>query len=308
VPKLPLLQTLRERRRDVLAFANDDFENARRVKFYWEIIADNLSKAGWSRGYGIGLAICSACLIAGSAVGGWDKDKENFDPRIAWKDDIQKIVSEDYHHAKQYHWNKRDGFTTAPLDLLRDVQAHESQNVRALQDKYGSIWKFTMSPFGEAYGRDQATLNNQRVVERCKESPSKYCHDAGTACCELGLLEPLRSRIRTALELCIASRGGGSASLMLSNLVPAEVERILLQLYVSKTAAFEAPKEMDEADFRQKLRAKVFYQWEGQPLPDDPDFDAALNLFRSAEETGVNGNPMDQKQRTIFRNEILKYL
>jgi hypothetical protein len=33
-----------------LAFANDDFENARRVKYYWEIIADNLSKAGWSWG------------------------------------------------------------------------------------------------------------------------------------------------------------------------------------------------------------------------------------------------------------------
>jgi hypothetical protein len=28
-----------------VAFANDDFENARRVKYYWEIIADNLSKA-----------------------------------------------------------------------------------------------------------------------------------------------------------------------------------------------------------------------------------------------------------------------
>jgi hypothetical protein len=27
------------------AFANDDLENARRVKYYWEIIADNLSKA-----------------------------------------------------------------------------------------------------------------------------------------------------------------------------------------------------------------------------------------------------------------------
>ena len=33
-----------------MAFANDDFENARRVKYYWEIIADNLSKAGWSWG------------------------------------------------------------------------------------------------------------------------------------------------------------------------------------------------------------------------------------------------------------------
>jgi hypothetical protein len=31
-----------------VAFANDDFENARRVKYYWEIIADNLSKADWS--------------------------------------------------------------------------------------------------------------------------------------------------------------------------------------------------------------------------------------------------------------------
>jgi len=33
-----------------VAFANDDFENARRVKYYWEIIADNLKKAGWSLG------------------------------------------------------------------------------------------------------------------------------------------------------------------------------------------------------------------------------------------------------------------
>ena len=33
------------------AFANDDFENARRVKYYWEIIADILSKAGWSWGW-----------------------------------------------------------------------------------------------------------------------------------------------------------------------------------------------------------------------------------------------------------------
>ena len=33
-----------------MAFANDDFENARRVKYYWEIIADNLSKAGLSWG------------------------------------------------------------------------------------------------------------------------------------------------------------------------------------------------------------------------------------------------------------------
>ena len=33
-----------------MAFANDDFENARRVK-YWEIIADRLSKAGWSWGW-----------------------------------------------------------------------------------------------------------------------------------------------------------------------------------------------------------------------------------------------------------------
>ena len=32
-----------------MAFANDDFENARRVK-YWELIADNLSKADWSWG------------------------------------------------------------------------------------------------------------------------------------------------------------------------------------------------------------------------------------------------------------------
>jgi len=34
-----------------VAFANDDFENARRVKYYWEIIADSLSKAGWSLGW-----------------------------------------------------------------------------------------------------------------------------------------------------------------------------------------------------------------------------------------------------------------
>ena len=34
-----------------MAFANDDFENARRVKYYWEIIADNLKKRGWSYGY-----------------------------------------------------------------------------------------------------------------------------------------------------------------------------------------------------------------------------------------------------------------
>jgi hypothetical protein len=34
-----------------VAFVNDDFENARRVKYYWEIIADNLKKAGWSYGY-----------------------------------------------------------------------------------------------------------------------------------------------------------------------------------------------------------------------------------------------------------------
>jgi hypothetical protein len=33
-----------------VAFANDDFENARRLKCYWEIIADNLSKAGSSWG------------------------------------------------------------------------------------------------------------------------------------------------------------------------------------------------------------------------------------------------------------------
>jgi len=32
-----------------VAFANDVFENARRVK-HWEIIADNLSTSGWSRG------------------------------------------------------------------------------------------------------------------------------------------------------------------------------------------------------------------------------------------------------------------
>jgi hypothetical protein len=34
-----------------VAFANDYFENARRVKYYWEIIADNLKKRGWSLGY-----------------------------------------------------------------------------------------------------------------------------------------------------------------------------------------------------------------------------------------------------------------
>ncbi len=33
-----------------VAFANHDFENARRVKYYWEIIADNRSKSGWSLG------------------------------------------------------------------------------------------------------------------------------------------------------------------------------------------------------------------------------------------------------------------
>jgi hypothetical protein len=33
-----------------VAFVNDDFENARRVK-YWEIIADRVSKAGWSLGW-----------------------------------------------------------------------------------------------------------------------------------------------------------------------------------------------------------------------------------------------------------------
>jgi hypothetical protein len=33
-----------------VAFANDDFENARRMKYYWEIIADRLSKVGWSWG------------------------------------------------------------------------------------------------------------------------------------------------------------------------------------------------------------------------------------------------------------------
>ena len=34
-----------------MAFANDDFENARRVKYYWEIVADNLKKRGWSLGW-----------------------------------------------------------------------------------------------------------------------------------------------------------------------------------------------------------------------------------------------------------------
>jgi hypothetical protein len=34
-----------------VAFANDDFENARRVRYYWEFIADNLSNAGFSVGW-----------------------------------------------------------------------------------------------------------------------------------------------------------------------------------------------------------------------------------------------------------------
>jgi hypothetical protein len=50
MPKLPLLQTLRERRRDVWHLQMMILKNARRVKYYWEIIADNLSKAGWSWG------------------------------------------------------------------------------------------------------------------------------------------------------------------------------------------------------------------------------------------------------------------
>jgi hypothetical protein len=51
VQKLPLLQTLARKKQGRAAFANDDPENARRVKYYWEIIADNLKKAGWSLGY-----------------------------------------------------------------------------------------------------------------------------------------------------------------------------------------------------------------------------------------------------------------
>jgi hypothetical protein len=51
VQKLPLLQTLARKKEGRAAFANDDPENARRVKYYWEIIADNLKKASWSLGY-----------------------------------------------------------------------------------------------------------------------------------------------------------------------------------------------------------------------------------------------------------------
>jgi len=51
VPKLPLLQTLRKRRRDVWHLQMMILKNARRVKYYWEIIADNLKKRGWSYGY-----------------------------------------------------------------------------------------------------------------------------------------------------------------------------------------------------------------------------------------------------------------
>jgi hypothetical protein len=40
-----------QKKEGCVAFANDDFENARRVKYHWEIIAENLKKAGWSLGY-----------------------------------------------------------------------------------------------------------------------------------------------------------------------------------------------------------------------------------------------------------------
>jgi hypothetical protein len=47
VQELPLLQPLRKTRWDVRRLQMMNLWNARRMKF-WEVIADNLSKAGWS--------------------------------------------------------------------------------------------------------------------------------------------------------------------------------------------------------------------------------------------------------------------
>jgi hypothetical protein len=49
--KTAITATTARKKEGCVAFANDDFENARRVKYYWEIIADNLKKAGWSLGW-----------------------------------------------------------------------------------------------------------------------------------------------------------------------------------------------------------------------------------------------------------------
>ena len=48
--KTPITANTVRKKERCVAFANDDFENARHVKYYWGIVPDRLSKAGWSWG------------------------------------------------------------------------------------------------------------------------------------------------------------------------------------------------------------------------------------------------------------------
>ena len=50
-PKTAITANTARKKQGCVAFANDDFENARRIRYYWEIIAGNLKKAGWSLGW-----------------------------------------------------------------------------------------------------------------------------------------------------------------------------------------------------------------------------------------------------------------
>src|SRR5438094_7844465 len=95
MPKLPVLRTLRKRRGDMRCLQTMILKKASRVK-YWEIIADNLSKAGWSWG------CVSALDLQGRTI--WIVD--------AHRDDGRRLVA------------RADEKLTAFLELERAVCIH----------------------------------------------------------------------------------------------------------------------------------------------------------------------------------------
>jgi hypothetical protein len=172
--------------------------------------------------------------------------------------------------AKTKYWNSRWGFTVPPMKIYDESGApapgKQTPRMKQLDQEEPLLWKGVAFEIGDLYGADQKTINDKRVRHS----------------------RAIRRHLSDALKYACSARGGGSASMVLNAIEPAQTEWII------KCLSVNGHKATSDRQFVTKLKACV-----GDYNPSD--IHESVAALKKAERL------LTSSERASLRYEFLSY-
>lgn len=117
--------------------------------------------------------------------------------------------------SKTKYWNPTEGFTRPPMKIYDEFgysAEKGTSRMRQLDEQHPLLWKGVAFELGELYATDQKRINDKRVKNA----------------------RAIRRHLSSALEHAVSARGGGSASMVLNAIAPAQTEWMIKRMTVGE--------------------------------------------------------------------------